>query len=193
MKIFEWGSVINTISHLFLFGKPTDNSYRRAYALTTKTPFLARGGVFVFDILMKSEICLDCRLWQVKSGFEVTDFFPIISINLHQLIFGFLSWYPKFWFGKITADFNPIYKIPKLHIASAHLTNFKSLQILHEGTKSNKNIGWKKCIFAIANLQTHYHDRSSVFLRVSDHNLALSRSTCDITLIHVLSTGLNIW
>jgi hypothetical protein len=60
-------------------------------------------------------------------------------------------------------------------------------------TKSKINCGLKKCVFVLANLQTHYHDRSSVFFRVSDHTLALSTSTCDITLKHVLSTGLNIW
>jgi hypothetical protein len=52
------------------------------------------------------------------------------------LIFGFLSLYPKFWFGKILADLNPIYKIPKLHISSVHLTNFQSSQISPSGTLS---------------------------------------------------------
>jgi hypothetical protein len=56
-----------------------------------------------------------------------------LSIYHYRLIFGFLSWYPKFWFGKILADLNPIYKIPKLHISSAHLTNFRSSQISPSG------------------------------------------------------------
>ena len=52
------------------------------------------------------------------------------------LIFGFLSWYPKFWFGKILADLNPIYKIPKLHISSVHPTNFQSSYISLSDTLS---------------------------------------------------------
>ena len=79
------------------------------------------------------------------------------------VIFGFLSWYPKFWFGKISTDFNPIYKIPIIHITSAHLTNFRSSYILPSGTKSNKKIGWKKCIFAMANLQTQKPQMRNIF------------------------------
>jgi hypothetical protein len=60
-------------------------------------------------------------------------------------------------------------------------------------TKSNKNVSGKKYVFALANLQTHYDDLSSVFFRVSDHIIALSRTTCDITLKPVLSTRLNLW
>ncbi len=65
--------------------------------------------------------------------------------------------------------------------------------MVYIGTKSNKNIGSKKYGFALPNLQTHYQNQSYVFFRLSDHALALSRSACDITLKHVLSTGLNMW
>ena len=37
------------------------------------------------------------------------------------------------------------------------------------------------------------HDRSSLFFRVSDQSLVLSRISCDITLKPVLSTMLNLW
>jgi hypothetical protein len=36
-------------------------------------------------------------------------------------------------------------------------------------------------------------DRTSVIFRASGYNLALSRSTCDITLKYVLLSKLNLW
>ena len=69
------------------------------------------------------DICNFTRVW----GF---------SIYRDRLIFGFLSWYPKLWFRKIFSDLNLIYKIPKFHITSAHLTNFQSSQISPSGTLS---------------------------------------------------------
>jgi len=63
----------------------------------------------------------------------------------NRMIFGFLSRYLKFWFGKISSDFSPIYKIPKFHIASAHPTNFWLSQISSSGTISTI-WGWSKFV-----------------------------------------------
>ena len=50
-------------------------------------------------------------------------------LNRDRLIFGFLVRYTKFWFCIIFSDLNPIYKIPKFNIASAHPINLQSFQI----------------------------------------------------------------
>jgi hypothetical protein len=42
----------------------------------------------------------------------------------------------NFQFGKILADLNPIHKIPKFYISSAHSTNFQFCQISGSGTKA---------------------------------------------------------
>jgi hypothetical protein len=42
----------------------------------------------------------------------------------------------NFQFGKILADLNPIHKIPKFYISSAHSTNFQFCQISGSGTLS---------------------------------------------------------
>ena len=66
--------------------------------------------------------------------------------------------------------FLPAYKFRIFRILSTHPKYFAPARISASGTKSNKNIGWKKCIFALANLQTHYPDRSSVFFwRIRPH------------------------
>ena len=45
--------------------------------------------------------------------------------------------------------------IKTLYISSSHLKEIWRVQILTSGTKSNKNISWKKCIFALNNLQNY--------------------------------------
>jgi hypothetical protein len=54
------------------------------------------------------------------------------------LIFVFLSIYPTFWFGKISADLKPIYKIPKFHISSANLQSASEQIISQEGRKKKR-------------------------------------------------------
>jgi hypothetical protein len=53
------------------------------------------------------------------------------------LIFVFLSIYPTFWFGKISADLKPIYKIPKFHV-SANLQSASEQIISQEGRKKKR-------------------------------------------------------
>jgi hypothetical protein len=69
----------------------------------------------------------------------------------------------------------------------------KELLRFDEGTQCKIKRSSKKCVFVLPNLQTHYQDQSSVFSSVSNHTVALSRNAWDITLIHVLSTRLNLW
>ncbi|MFC1577885.1 hypothetical protein ACFL36_02625, partial [Thermodesulfobacteriota bacterium] len=54
---------------------------------------------------------------QAIKGFDKSDFWEVLN-NLHP------------------ADLNPICKILKFHIGSAHPTNFQTLQILASGTKA---------------------------------------------------------
>ena len=65
---------------------------------------------------------------------EFSLFFDI-SIILRPADIWFSGKYPKFWFRKIFSDLNLIYKIPKFHIASAHLINFQSSQISPSGSQ----------------------------------------------------------
>ncbi len=92
-------------------------------------------GEFINLILQHS---IKLWYWQDTSGFEKHDFCRVLSICL------------KFWLGKISSDFSPIYKIPKFHIASAHPTNFWSLQIVSLGTKPKIWGGVKYWRFAYA-------------------------------------------
>ncbi len=59
-------------------------------------------------------------------------------------------------------------------------------------TKSNKNIGWKKCIFAMTNLQIRQLRMRHNF-PVSDYILTSSKNPCDIYLKYVLLAKLNLW
>ena len=55
---------------------------------------------------------------------------PWTVVSRHEL-----ARFTKFWFCIIFSDLNLIYKIPKFHITSAHLTNFQSSQISPSGTQ----------------------------------------------------------
>jgi hypothetical protein len=64
--------------------------------------------------------------------------------------------------------------------------NLVGFQRFDEGTKFKINQGSKKCIFAKANLQNSLTILAAFFPDL-DYLLAPSKSTCDITLQHVLS------
>jgi len=58
-----------------------------------------------------------------------------------------------------------------LWIASANLKYYRLVKSLGGGTKSNKNICWGKCIFAMANLQIQKPQMLNDFPPMSDHAL----------------------
>jgi hypothetical protein len=62
---------------------------------------------------------------QAIKGFDKSDFWEVLN-NLRP------------------ADLNPIYKILKFHIASAHPTIFLTLQVSDSGTKSIKTNSFRK-------------------------------------------------
>ena len=67
--------------------------------------------------------------------YNINTAYSILNESLHRFAMTF-----QFWLGKISANLNPIKNIPKFHIASAHLTNFRIHQIIDLGTKYTLSI-----------------------------------------------------
>ena len=76
------------------------------------------------------------------------------SIYHQRLIFGFPSWYPKFWSGKISACLNKsIFSLNSYFtIISDKFLVFPDFTIRHVVYNESR---LKKCVFAMANLQNH--------------------------------------
>ena len=109
----------------------------REFYLTWQLPTM------ISVLLPEMEYHLQIGIWgkfvifHYITGFHRRGFLQIISIYHHHLIFGFLLWYPMFLKRNFSL-FNPIYKIPILHIESpeiiiqmwrARIWNLKSLKI----------------------------------------------------------------